>query len=329
MKRFFLYFFVFYSLKLEAQIRIIRPYGGISFPNEVLKVEWSHGDYLMEINLKIFTNSEILVDTSIKDKNYFIYQVPSYLENLNLKISNQFESDSLSLMILQDSLVEYSFITNKVKHNFNGLPRDGAGGLYFKNKLWILGGWNGLQSNGLKTNSEIYSSSDGENWVFHGLAPWKGRHTAGWLIHNDSIYILGGDNISGEYQMDVWKSGDGLNWYQIIDSIPISKRVLFNYASYRGKLFLIFGEQVPWNASFNKNEDSLFSEIWSSQNGKDWELESSEIPFIPRAMQIGNSSMKNYIWILGGGTYQPRNYNSSFLPRSYYNDLYRTNDLKN
>src|SRR5690606_39403425 len=61
--------------------------------------------------------------------------------------------------------------------NFTGTPRDGTGGLFFKNKLWLLGGWN--QNYSPMTNNEIYSSTDGINWTFVGNAPWARRHKIG------------------------------------------------------------------------------------------------------------------------------------------------------
>lgn len=126
-------------------------------------------------------------------------------------------------------------------------PRDGAGLLWFANKLFVLGGWNsgvaGVWS-GQPTTNEVWSSADGTSWtlnLIHDDTPpiaatrWRRRHTAGWIVHRGyaapgvattaiRMFVVGGDHLDSEianewygmpggaYPRDVWRSDDGLAW---------------------------------------------------------------------------------------------------------------------
>eukprot|EP01052_Picozoa_sp_SAG31_P029799 SAG31_NODE_2996_length_4803_cov_8.948342_8_plen_79_part_00 len=38
------------------------------------------------------------------------------------------------------------------------------------------------------------------------------RHCFGAVVHDEHMWIIGGDNSHGPYQTDVWKSPDGTTW---------------------------------------------------------------------------------------------------------------------
>jgi hypothetical protein len=90
-------------------------------------------------------------------------------------------------------------------------PRDGASALGFNGRLWLLGGCNpdDKQFSPHVCNSEVWSSLDGKQWTLEIHAPWEPRHTAGYALHRDKMWIVGGDPIQGHYQDDVWnRSGE-------------------------------------------------------------------------------------------------------------------------
>ncbi|MEX0977359.1 MAG: sialidase family protein, partial [Pirellulales bacterium] len=104
-----------------------------------------------------------------------------------------------------------------VTHQAAYAPRDGAGALTFHDRMWLLGGWNP----GDKThfpricNNEVWSSADGARWTlekpntfldrsFDPASDWEGRHTAGYVVFKDRMWIIGGDSNQGHYQNDVW-----------------------------------------------------------------------------------------------------------------------------
>ena len=99
------------------------------------------------------------------------------------------------------------------------MTRNGCGGLgalVFRDKMWLLGGWNASDRVRFpKTcNSEVWSSTDGADWRLETHAPWEGRHTAGYAVHDGRMWILGGDPLQRHYQNDVWSSDDGIHWVQ-------------------------------------------------------------------------------------------------------------------
>lgn len=102
-------------------------------------------------------------------------------------------------------------------------PRDGAGGLVFDNKMWLIGGWNEDRFPSVTAN-DVWSSTDGANWTqekpntflkadtFDRAKDWEGRHFAGYHVFDGKMWIVGGDAVQGRYQTDVWSSPDGRKW---------------------------------------------------------------------------------------------------------------------
>ncbi len=100
-------------------------------------------------------------------------------------------------------------------------PRDGAGALTFRGKMWLLGGWNPSDKEHFPRicSNDVWSSADGNHWAlvkpntfrdhtFDPTADWEGRHTAGYVVFKDKLWIIGGDVNQGHYQSDVWNSAD-------------------------------------------------------------------------------------------------------------------------
>ena len=118
--------------------------------------------------------------------------------------------------------------------------RDGAGALVFNNRMWLLGGWNPGDKVHFPEvcNSEVWSSTDGARWRLENPpAPWEGRHTAGYVVHQGRMWILGGDANHRHYQNDVWISADGVNWERVCDNVPWGPRVLHHTVAFDGKIW--------------------------------------------------------------------------------------------
>lgn len=201
--------------------------------------------------------------------------------------------------------------------------RDGAGSLVFKDKMWLLGGWNpGDKVNFPKVcNSEVWSSTDGITWKLElKEAPWEGRHCAGYVVHQDHMWIVGGDCNQGHYQNDVWKSADGVKWEQVTNNVPWSDRVLHHTVAFDGKIFVIGGQKLPGFA--NKPEEGFYNDVWVSENGKDWKRILEHAPWSHRGMIGGAAVHKGRIWLLGGGTYD-----TPGVPvRLFFNEVWSTAD---
>ena len=154
-----------------------------------------------------------------------------------------------------------------VTENAAFAARDGAGALVFQDKMWLLGGWNPGDKVHfpLICNSEVWSSADGASWTLENpQAPWEGRHTAGYVVHNDRMWIVGGDCNQGHYQNDVWSSADGIHWDLANDHVPWAPRVLHYTLAFDGRIWVMGGQTIP---NFADADEVFHNDVWSSDDG--------------------------------------------------------------
>ena len=181
-------------------------------------------------------------------------------------------------------------------------PRDGSGMLSFQGRLWLLGGWNPDDLG--STCNQVWSSVDGLNWSLVGSAPWEGRHTAGWLVFNDRMWVIGGDNNRGHYQNDVWSSRDGVTWQLVTDFPPWADRVAPQVQAFKGRIWLLGGVQ----ALGDSGKERAFNDVYSSVDGATWALETPQAPWRHRGLTMGGVVFRDRLWVIGGGQYSPRTY---------------------
>jgi hypothetical protein len=200
-------------------------------------------------------------------------------------------------------------------------PRDGAGALVFKNKMWLLGGWNPKDKKYFPhiCNSEVWSSTDGVTWILETHAPWEGRHTAGYAVYQDRMWVIGGDVNQGHYQNDVWNSTDGINWEKVTANVPWAPRALHHTVVFQNKIWVMGGQTMP---DFAPSEEKFYGDIWNSENGMTWNKVADDLPWGPRGMIGGSAVFDNRLWILGGGTYET----PQAPERKFYNDVWSTSD---
>lgn len=216
--------------------------------------------------------------------------------------------------------------------------RDGAGALTFKGKLWFLGGWNPGDKKVFPRicNNEVWSSADGVDWTlvkpntfldknFDVTKDWEGRHTAGYVVYKDKMWIVGGDVNQGHYQNDVWNSADGKTWNFVNRDKPVpwGPRALHYTVVHDGKIWVIGGQSMP---QFSKEEakEIFYRDAWTSTDGIEWTKVDIQEPAWPQRGMIGGSAVKDgRIWILGGGTYD-----TPTKGRLFYNDVWSSADGK-
>lgn len=201
-------------------------------------------------------------------------------------------------------------------------PRDGAGLLSFDGKLWLLGGWNPSDKEHFPQicNSEVWSSPDGREWTLvNPQAPWEGRHTAGYVVHRGRMWIVGGDANQHHYQNDVWSSADGVTWELVTDAVPWGPRVLHHTVVFDGRIWVMGGQTLP---QFAPAEERFFSDVWCSEDGREWTRVTEHAPWSPRGMIGGSAVLGGRIWLLGGGTYDTPDHPQ----RLFYNDVWSTAD---
>ena len=211
-------------------------------------------------------------------------------------------------------------------------PRDGAGALVFADKIWLLGGWSPADKTYFPRicNNEVWSSADGIDWTlvkenafaegYAHAADWEGRHTAGYAVFNERMWIVGGDGNQGHYQNDVWSSADGVHWDCVNRDVAWGPRLLHYTFVLRDKIWILGGQTLP---QFAPAEERFYDDVWHTEDGVDWQRREPREPcWTPRGMIGGSAVFQDRVWILGGGTYDTPDHPD----RIYYNDVWSSAD---
>lgn len=229
------------------------------------------------------------------------------------------------------SAVEYEWVAVNRQAEF--APRDGAGLLSFHKRLWLLGGWNPGDKDHFPRicNNEVWSSADGAAWVlekpnsflsadFDPSRDWEGRHTAGYAVFRDKLWIIGGDANQRHYQNDVWNSVDGKTWSLVTTQVPWAPRCLHHTVVFQDRLWVLGGQTMP---AFAPAGEIFYRDIWNSSDGVHWErVEPREPYWTARGMIGGAAVFQDRIWILGGGTYDT----PQTPQRQFFNDVWSSAD---
>ena len=214
------------------------------------------------------------------------------------------------------------------------LARDGAGGVVLDGKMWLLGGWNPSIFPKICTN-DVWNSTDGVTWnqikantfidgVYDPNTDWEGRHTGGYVVHQDKMWIVGGDPNQGHYQYDVWNSSDGVTWTHVNKNKPVpwGPRILQYTTVFDGKIWIMGGQTTPQVAPA---AEAFYNDVWNSIDGVNWTQvnDGTASPmWSPRGMIQGSVEFNERMWFLGGGTYdtpgQP--------DRNFYNEVWSSAD---
>jgi hypothetical protein len=265
----------------------------------------------------------------------FLWTVPDRVSrNCRLRVAAEGRTAVAEFAVIPSAQVpEYAWTAVNAKAAF--APRDGAGAVTFNGRMWLLGGWNP----GDKThfpricNNEVWSSADGREWTlekpntflagaFDPTADWEGRHTAGYAVHRNRIWIVGGDVNQGHYQPDVWSSADGKRWTHVNPGRPVpwGPRALHYTVAFRDRLWVMGGQTMP---AFAPSEERFYRDVWRSADGVNWEQVTPREPYwSPRGMIGGSAVFKDRIWVLGGGTYDT----PTTPTRNFYNDVWSSPD---
>jgi hypothetical protein len=195
------------------------------------------------------------------------------------------------------------------------LGRDGCGALVFNDTMFLIGGWNPCDPAHFPRHcvNDVWTSTDGENWTcikensftvaFDCRNGWEGTHTAGYVVYQDRMWIIGGDPLQGHYQCEVWNSEDGVNWTHVNDGVPMpwAPRVLHYTFALNNALYIIGGQTLPQHAPA---PEAFYHDIWRSRDGVHWEEVHMQTPFTPqRGLICGTAVFQDRVWLIGGGKY--------------------------
>jgi hypothetical protein len=161
-------------------------------------------------------------------------------------------------------------------------------------KIWVMGGQtfpNYIEGNQIYYN-DIWSSTDGINWIQYPNAPWPARGTTiGNVVFNNRMWIIGGATYEGKYYNDVWSSEDGTNWTEHVDFAPWKGWQYHNITIFDGKMWIVGG---MLGGGINTNT------VWYSSDGTNW----YEFPNTPWVHRHAASvySYDNALWVVAGNS---------------------------
>lgn len=183
----------------------------------------------------------------------------------------------------------------------------------FRNKLFVFGGvrydenWNDIYL------GDIWSSTDGINWVEEeGDGKFGPRSNHQVVEFKGRLFLMGGWTMSegggSNTVHDIWRSFDGFNWelVETTNSPGLSS----------GFDATVFDEKI-WTVGtyYNTHEDQRAT-IWSSSDGVLWQEVLGNAPFVSRA-DHEIVAFNNKLWVIGG--YDTFNYNP-------LNDIWSSSD---
>ena len=144
-------------------------------------------------------------------------------------------------------------------------------------------------------NSEVFSSVDGVDWTLElAAAPWEGRHCAGYVVHNDRMWVVGGDINQARYQTDVWSSADGIEWVCECEVVPWCTpehpRALHVTVALGEYIYVLGGQTLPKMAFVRPEgvlpdgEQVYYADCWRSSDGRHWDQIADHLPWAPRVV---------------------------------------------
>ncbi len=176
-----------------------------------------------------------------------------------------------------------------VKEHANFFPIRSASVIYFKNFLYMMGGWSPL--NGY--NNGIWKSEDGTNWSeVKSKTDWPEREGQKVVEFKGKLFLIGGVRYGSSKELfnDVWSSDDGTNWMQVASTTPWLPRWDHDVAILDNKMWLVGGMQ---------SIDIGFSDVWYTEDGATWTLATDSAPW-GRRQGHGMVNYKDTLWLVGG-----------------------------
>jgi hypothetical protein len=216
-------------------------------------------------------------------------------------------------------------------------PRDSAGELVFRDRLWLLGGYIPATTNDVWSSADglnwtreadvpttrgidipvafvlndrmwvsdldgtLYASEDGRSWsLVTADAPWRGRGSAGCVVFDGRVWVMGGMK-DGALLNDVWCSSDGVRWSLVTAHAPWpARQITHTPVALNGRMWLLGGGALR----SDYYPFVAWNDVWSSADGAHWERVVEHAPWVPR---IWGSSVVHHgrMWLLGGFRSEP------------------------
>jgi len=159
---------------------------------------------------------------------------------------------------------------------------------------------------------------------WHQLAehePFLGRDGAGFVVLNDTLYMLGGWN-PGQFPFapttnEVWSSTDGATWIQVHADTRADwePRHMAGWVAFKGQLWIVGGDA---------NSGHYQSDVWSSPDGTTWTKITNAAPWGPRVLHY-TVVYDGRIYVMGGQTMREM-IPGATSPDIFYSDVWSSSD---
>mgnify|MGYP006277701261 CR=1 FL=1 len=194
-----------------------------------------------------------------------------------------------------NNCISWSEVTKPVPTVSNLPPRFEHCSVSFRNKMWVIGGYNG------SFNNDVWSSSNGANWTKASDAGFDGRVSATSVVFDNKIWIIGG--IDGSARNDVWCSNDGKEWISASESAEFPARYDHSSVVFNDRMWVIAGKNAEY---------SFRNDVWYSANGSVWNQATDNAAFSARGAHV-SLVFDGKMWVIAGD-----NTGSNFLNDAWY-----------
>lgn len=166
----------------------------------------------------------------------------------------------------------------------------------------------------------IVKANDNKNFLINVIlnSPDRFGETKKIINWADNNFIWQ-ENISQDDKSNLLFDPALLSWSEVAKSAPWEARDSHTVVVYKDKIWLMGGLDAnshlsqPGFADYNNSPH--FSDVWSTENGKDWKLINNNAPWGKRR-SVGLLAFNGKIWLMGG-------YSPDF---GYRNDIWSTQD---
>jgi hypothetical protein len=206
-------------------------------------------------------------------------------------------------------------------------PRDSSpnASLVHDGYMWVMGGYR-YADRKYFSRSDVWRSADGVHWELVNDHPpydpysvfvsFKGKI---WAFHDVSFSSVDGvtwdtvktnvtfpqghrgtlfnDQIWLQRHKTIWKSSDGVSWELVTASAPWQARAIPAFLAFKGKLWMYGG-----GIGYGTLSQYYFRDVWSSENGKDWVLETPQADWDGRYW-FTYQAFDDRLWVMGGWSF--------------------------
>ncbi|HEY5038682.1 MAG TPA: hypothetical protein VIJ93_06390, partial [bacterium] len=187
-------------------------------------------------------------------------------------------------------------------------PRYGHQAMVFKNKMWVIGGYDGTNY-----KNDVWSSWDGKIWSQATTAAgFSTRAFSMGVSYNNNMWVIGGQNSNGVTN-DVWYSSDGMSWTQATASAAFAPRKQSGSAMFNNKLWVIGGFNGT-DLSYNGYNGTNYGDVWSSSDGVTWSAATTNAGFVSMG-GLTSVPFGGQLYLIAGWDYIPSGWGPQFFSK--------------